>query len=247
MTAFTFPTHGGGLAAACSLRMRRLLLLLAVAGAALPASASAAPNVVVIETDDQTVADMAAMPRTRELIGAAGVRFERSFVSLATCCPSRATFLTGRYAHNHGVQAIRPPFGGFYRLDGAETLPVWLQRAGYATGVVGKYLNGYGSRDRYEVPPGWTEFHGLLGRSTYLGSTPGASPARRSFVTSAHCRPAGATKRTLRGLIVTSGGGGAGRRRPRGRPAAPATHLPYPAAVDAASRHPGRRSAAAPR
>ena len=60
-----------------------------------------------------------------------------------------------------------PPFGGFYRLDGSETLPVWLRRAGYATGVVGKYLNGYGSRDRSEVPPGWTEFHGLLGSSTY--------------------------------------------------------------------------------
>ena len=149
-------------------RMRRLLPLLLVAAClALPASAAGAPNVVVIETDDQTVADMAALPHTRELIGGAGVRFENAFVSLATCCPSRATFLTGRYAHNHGVQAIRPPFGGFYRLDGTETLPVWLQRAGYATGIVGKYLNGYGSRDRSEVPPGWTTFHGLLGRSTY--------------------------------------------------------------------------------
>ena len=44
---------------------------------------------------------------------------------------------------------------------------MWLQRAGYATGVVGKYLNGYGSRDRFEVPPGWTEFDGLLGGDTY--------------------------------------------------------------------------------
>ena len=144
--------------------MRRRFLLLVLAFAGLPAPASAAPNVVVIETDDQTVEDMAAMPRTRHLIGDAGVTFTNSFVSLSECCPSRATFLTGQYAHNHGVRSIGPPLGGFQRLRGAETLPVWLQRAGYATGVVGKYLNGYRGR---VVPPGWTAFEALLGGSTY--------------------------------------------------------------------------------
>jgi arylsulfatase A-like enzyme len=145
--------------------MRRALVLLALL--VVPAPAAAAPNVVVIETDDQTVADLAAMPRTRALIGAEGITFTRSFVSLSECCPSRATFLTGRYAHNHGVLAVGAPFGGFRRLDGTETLPVWLQRAGYATGVVGKYLNGYGRGDPFLVPPGWTSFEGLLGPSTY--------------------------------------------------------------------------------
>jgi N-acetylglucosamine-6-sulfatase len=144
--------------------MRRRLVLLVLALAAVPAPASAAPNVVVIETDDQTVADMAAMPRTRALIGDAGVTFTNSFVSLPECCPSRATFLTGQYAHNHGVRSIGPPFGGFHRLRGRETLPVWLRRAGYATALVGKYLNGY---RRLAVPPGWTRFEALLGRSTY--------------------------------------------------------------------------------
>ena len=119
---------------------------------------------VVIETDDQTAADMAAMPRTRALIGERGVTFANSFVSLSECCPSRATFLTGQYAHNHGVRAIGPPLGGFHRLRGRETLPVWLRRAGYTTAVVGKYLNGYRG---VSVPPGWTRFAGLLGSSTY--------------------------------------------------------------------------------
>jgi N-acetylglucosamine-6-sulfatase len=145
--------------------VRRALVLLALLVA--PAPAAAARSVVVIETDDQTVADLAAMPQTRALIGDAGVTFTRSFVSLSECCPSRATFLTGRYAHNHGVLSVGPPFGGFKRLDGAETLPVWLQRAGYATGVVGKYLNGYGRGDPFHVPPGWTDFEALLGPSTY--------------------------------------------------------------------------------
>src|SRR4051812_43519271 len=140
-----------------------LLLLMLVA----PAKAAAAPNVVVVETDDQTVADLAAMPRTRALIARHGVTYANSFVSLSECCPSRATFLTGQYAHNHHVRSIGRPWGGFWALDGSETLPVWLQRAGYATGVVGKYLNGYGRDNPYVVPPGWTDFEGLLGPSTY--------------------------------------------------------------------------------
>jgi N-acetylglucosamine-6-sulfatase len=145
----------------------RLLLALALL-AALPAPAPAArPNVVVIETDDQTVEDLAAMPLTRALIADRGVTFERSYVSLSQCCPSRATLLTGRYAHNHTVLNTGPPWGGIARLDGSETLPVWLRRAGYATALVGKYLNGYGRGNRRMVPPGWTEWHGLLGRTTY--------------------------------------------------------------------------------
>jgi arylsulfatase A-like enzyme len=144
--------------------MRARLLALPLAWLVWAAPARAAPNVVVVETDDQTVADMAAMPQTRALIGDAGVTFDHSFVSLSECCPSRATFLTGQYAHNHRVQSTGPPFGGFGRLRGAETLPVWLRRAGYRTAVVGKYLNGYGGQ---VVPPGWTDFEGLLSRVTY--------------------------------------------------------------------------------
>jgi N-acetylglucosamine-6-sulfatase len=150
--------------------VRRLLLccLLALSLiATAPAAASARPNIVVIETDDQTVADLASMPQTRALIADHGVTFDSSFVSLSQCCPSRATFLTGRYAHNHRVLTTQPPFGGFPAFDPSESLAVWLQRAGYATALVGKYLNGYGRSDPYVVPPGWTEWHGLLGPSTY--------------------------------------------------------------------------------
>jgi N-acetylglucosamine-6-sulfatase len=147
--------------------VRRLLVLLIALALLVPASARAAPNVVVVETDDETTGDMVAMPETQRLIGDAGVTFANSFVSLSQCCPSRATFLTGQYAHNHDVLGLYPPFGGYRRLRGSETLPVWLQRAGYATGVIGKYLNGYGDDDAYDVPPGWTEFHGLESSSTY--------------------------------------------------------------------------------
>ena len=72
-----------------------------------------APNVVVVMTDDQALDTMRAMPRTRRLLGGRGVTFENAVVSFPLCCPSRATFLTGQYAHNHGVLDNHPPRGGY--------------------------------------------------------------------------------------------------------------------------------------
>ena len=41
-----------------------------------------------------------------------------------------------------------PPDGGYGRFDKSNALPVWLQRAGYHTAHLGKFLNGYGTRSR---------------------------------------------------------------------------------------------------
>ena len=125
------------------------------------------PNVVVLMTDDQTVADLEVMPKARRLLAGRGVTFARSYVSYPVCCPSRATFLSGQYAHNHGVLGLYPPRGGYGRFDRENSLPVWLQRAGYATAHIGKYMNGYGSQVPDDVPPGWTEWHGAVDDSTY--------------------------------------------------------------------------------
>jgi N-acetylglucosamine-6-sulfatase len=131
-------------------------------------AARSAPNVVLLLTDDQTVGDMVVMPRTRRLIGGAGVTFTRSYVSYPLCCPSRATFLTGQYAHNNRVLCLYPSCGGGYgRLNTREYLPVWLERAGYATAHIGKFLNGYGLERPADVPRGWTEWYGLVDHSTY--------------------------------------------------------------------------------
>jgi arylsulfatase A-like enzyme len=130
-------------------------------------AASAKPNVVVIMTDDQTVEELRVMSATKALIGDAGVTFDNSFASFPLCCPSRATFLTGQYAHNHGVLENEEPTGGYYRLKSENTLPVWLRSSGYRTIHVGKYLNDYGTKDPQEVPPGWDEWHGLTDPGTY--------------------------------------------------------------------------------
>jgi N-acetylglucosamine-6-sulfatase len=123
-------------------------------------------NVLVIMTDDQTEADMVALPKTRALLGDRGTTFVRSFASYPLCCPSRATLLTGQYPHNHGVRANAPPLGGYPLLDHSNTLAVWLQAAGYYTAHVGKYLNGYGTNSP-APPPGWSRWFGLMDPSTY--------------------------------------------------------------------------------
>ena len=108
-------------------------------------------------TDDQTAASLSTMQHVNALLAGEGTKFETAIASFPLCCPSRSTFLTGQYAHNHGVLHNNPPFGGFQALDHANTLPVWLQSAGYRTMQVGRYLNGYEFSDG--IPPGWTDWH----------------------------------------------------------------------------------------
>jgi N-acetylglucosamine-6-sulfatase len=128
------------------------------------------PNIVVIMTDDMRVDDFAAMPQTQRLLGAVdgnGASYPNAYVTLPLCCPSRATFLTGQYPHNHGVWDNSGDHGGFGAFDDSNTLPMWLRDAGYQTVMLGKYLNRYGypgsgSGPTY-VPPGWTSWSALTG------------------------------------------------------------------------------------
>ena len=110
---------------------------------------------------------MHGMPQTRSLIAKRGTTFSTSMVSYPLCCPSRATYVTGQYAHNHGVKWNFEPDGGYYKLKQSETLPVWLRRAGYRTIHIGKFLNQMGERDPTEVPKGWDDWHGGVDPSTY--------------------------------------------------------------------------------
>ena len=162
-------------------RFMPLLIALAVAGALAitgsgtpPASlgqapaAQARPNIVVIETDDQTRRSMRVMDNVNSLIGGQGVTFTNSFVNYSLCCPSRATFLTGQYMHNHRVLDNQAPSGGFGRfqtLHGDNNLAVWLRRSGYYTAMFGRYLNGYAFRPL--VPPGWSEWRTGANQKVY--------------------------------------------------------------------------------
>jgi arylsulfatase A-like enzyme len=137
----------------------------------LPVSpADAAPNIVLVLTDDLDKATLdvrpAIMPNLLSLIGQQGATFSNAFYNVPLCGPARATFLTGRYAQNTGVYNHVGPNGGFpaFRAFGNEqhTIATWLQSAGYRTGLFGKYLNKYpeGVPARY-VPPGWSTWEAL--------------------------------------------------------------------------------------
>jgi N-acetylglucosamine-6-sulfatase len=157
--------------------------LLSVAVALAPAGGEAKkrekkeprPNIVVLMTDDQQADSVRFMPNLQGLLAGRGVTFTNSFASYPLCCPSRATLLTGQYAHSHGVRTNTPPSGGYSKLAPTmgNSLPVWLQQAGYSTAHVGKFLNGYGNTSPdTEVPPGWTEWYGALDDpDAYTGGT----------------------------------------------------------------------------
>jgi N-acetylglucosamine-6-sulfatase len=140
--------------------VRRLVFacLPALALLALAAPAMGRPNVVVLMTDDQTLASLSAMPQTNALLSTQGTVFEQATATFPLCCPSRATQLTGQYSHNHQIVHNVGDFGGHRRLSHANTLPAWLQAAGYRTMHVGRYLNGYEYSDG--IPPGWDEWYG---------------------------------------------------------------------------------------
>jgi N-acetylglucosamine-6-sulfatase len=122
------------------------------------------PNVVIVQTDDQDLSAMRAMDLTSELVGDHGTTFKNHFAAHPVCCPSRSTLLTGQHSHNHGVLSNNAAnHGGFASLDHSETLPVWLDRAGYATGHVGKYMNG---TPKEGVPPGWDEWYSTFASET---------------------------------------------------------------------------------
>jgi N-acetylglucosamine-6-sulfatase len=142
-----------------------------VAAVALQPAAGAAtpPNIVVIMTDDQWYDSVAYLPKTQTLLGASGVTFTNFHVSNPLCCPSRSTYLTGQYSHNHGVESNVAPNGGFAAFDDSSTLATWLHSAGYHTTLIGKYLNGYGTGESATyVPPGWDNWRAAIGGTTQL-------------------------------------------------------------------------------
>ena len=84
------------------------------------------PDVVLFMIDDMRDDDLRWMPRTRQLLGGSGVRFVNSFSPYPSCCPARASALSGLYTHNHHVDGIHRPYG-FPSFDDRSTLATGLR------------------------------------------------------------------------------------------------------------------------
>ena len=122
------------------------------------------PNVIVVLTDDERWDGFDTMPYLFGELArndSGWETFPDLFANTPLCCPARASLLTGRYAHHTGVQDNDD--GG--NLDESSTLATWLHAAGYHTGLIGKYLNGYPFGRLPYVPPGWDRFVGKRNQS----------------------------------------------------------------------------------
>lgn len=158
-----------------TLVLRETTRLPPVAATMAEADTATRPNIVVVMADDMRADDLRFMPSLRQLVTDRGLKFRNSFSPYPLCCPARASFLSGQYAHNHKVFGNNAPFG-FGSFDDSRTLATALQAAGYRTGFVGKYLNDYGiSRSRVTgehswsyVPAGWTDWYASLQRPRRL-------------------------------------------------------------------------------
>ncbi len=127
------------------------------------AGANRRPNIVFVLTDDLAQNLVRYMPHVLQMQHA-GETFSHYFVTDSLCCPSRASILTGRFPHNTHVFDNSPPEGGYEtfseRGEQRETFALALQRVGYRTALMGKYLNGYkpNAPGGARVPPGWNEW-----------------------------------------------------------------------------------------
>lgn len=153
----------------------RRLLVAALACAILPLSARAQsqahvaspqsrPNIIFILMDDvrrdEVDYPFVKVPNIRR-IASEGATFKNAFVATPLCSPSRASFLTGQYAHKHGItdNTDRSP-----RSHELVTFPRLLHDAGYETAFIGKWHMGLDDN----VRPGIDHWVGMKGQGNYV-------------------------------------------------------------------------------
>ena len=136
-----------------------------------PVAGATPRNVLFILSDDHRYDALGvsghAFVKTPNMdrIAQRGVHLRNAFVTTALCSPSRATILTGLYAHQHKVVDNNTPVP-----VGTTFFPQYLQRAGYQTALVGKWHMG---GDDAGPQPGFDHWVSFKGQGTYLPSADG--------------------------------------------------------------------------
>ncbi len=149
--------------------MRKLIVAFLLFVAALPAGA-AKPNIVMILVDDLGYSDLSSFggtdirtPAIDKLMNS-GLRLDKFYSNCTVCTPTRASLLTGRYPDMVGAPGVIRQWDknswGYFRPTG-PTLPELMRKAGYHTGMIGKWHLGFKSPN---IPNdrGFDFFHGFL-------------------------------------------------------------------------------------
>src|SRR5690349_15448116 len=156
--------------------IRSLFHLCCISFFAVAAAQAAQPNVLVIVADDLGYADLGVhggkeVPTPHiDALAASGIRCTSGYVSSPYCSPSRAGFLTGRYQTRFGHE-FNPHQGDENKLGlplDQRTIADRLHAAGYATGLVGKWHQGFKAA-HHPQSRGFDEFFGfLVGGHNYI-------------------------------------------------------------------------------
>jgi Arylsulfatase A and related enzymes len=126
-------------------------LISAVVGLFIAANVCAQPNVIFIYADDLGYGDVSCYGATKiktpnlDKLAARGIRFTNGHCTSAACTPSRFAIMTGQYPWRHPNTNILPGDAALIIPTTSTTLPKLFQRAGYRTGIVGKWHLGLGN------------------------------------------------------------------------------------------------------
>ncbi|KAI0973838.1 arylsulfatase [Xylaria arbuscula] len=131
------------------------------------------PNIVFIMTDDQDLhlGSLDHQPIVKKELAEKGTTFSRHYVTIAKCCPSRASLLRGLAGHNTNITEVSAPGGNYDKWlvsgQNEDYLPHWLTAAGYNAEYIGKIMNGYNTANYNQPPAGWTNIQTAVDDYTY--------------------------------------------------------------------------------